>query len=139
MKFLKLSLIALLGVVALAQAPLDNTKLLQMPTDSWPMFNGDYSGRRFSPLKKINSTNINSLTLAWMYRATAGNGGNVQLKSTPLADQWGAVFLGSGPCLGGGCADRPGDLALYVAFEGRDSYWKSRRGCVRKLAVFRDA
>ena len=84
MKSLKLSLIALLGAVAFAQAPLDNTKLLQMPTDSWPMFNGDYSGRRFSPLKKINSTNVNSLTLAWMYRATAGNGGNVQLKSTPL-------------------------------------------------------
>jgi hypothetical protein len=26
-------------------------KLLEQPTDSWPTYNGDYSGRRFSPLQ----------------------------------------------------------------------------------------
>ncbi len=85
MKILKTLLISgLLAVGVVAQVPFDNAKLLQLPTDSWPMFNGDYSGRRFSPLKKVNSTNINSLTLAWMYRATAGAGQAPQLKSTPL-------------------------------------------------------
>ena len=34
----------------------------------WPTYNGDYSGRRFSPLKQITASNVNALTLAWMYR-----------------------------------------------------------------------
>ncbi len=36
--------------------------------DSWPTFNGDYSGRRYSPLKQINSDNVKGLTLAWISR-----------------------------------------------------------------------
>ena len=62
-------------------------KLIQPPADSWPMFNGDYSGRRFSALKKINESNITSLTLAWVYRINPGGpnpfGGGV-IKSTPV-------------------------------------------------------
>jgi len=61
----------------------------------WPTYNGDYSGRRFSPLTKINSTNVNSLTLAWVNRANPaagqqgaqqGGGGNTSavIKGTPL-------------------------------------------------------
>jgi alcohol dehydrogenase (cytochrome c) len=60
-------------------------KLLQQPTDTWPTYYGDYSGRRFSPLTKINDSNITSLSLAWVYRlgATApGSGGSI--KATPL-------------------------------------------------------
>jgi len=52
--------------------------LLQPPTSSWPTYNGEYSGRRFSTLDQINSQNIGSLTLAWRFRA------NVTIKSTPL-------------------------------------------------------
>ena len=55
-------------------------KLLQPTPDSWPMYNGDYSGRRFSSLKKINDQNIGSLSLAWVYRITAPGG----IKATPL-------------------------------------------------------
>ncbi|HEY6347653.1 MAG TPA: acido-empty-quinoprotein group A [Bryobacteraceae bacterium] len=58
---------------------------------SWPTYNGDYSGRRFSSLAKINAQNIGSLALAWVYRANAGSeqqggGGNnsVVIKGTPL-------------------------------------------------------
>ena len=29
----------------------------------WPMYNGDYSGRRHSPLKQINSSNVKNLAL----------------------------------------------------------------------------
>ncbi len=29
---------------------IDSARLSQPPTDSWPTYNGDYSGRRFSPL-----------------------------------------------------------------------------------------
>ncbi len=31
------------------------------PTDSWPTYNGDFSGRRFSPLTKIHAGNVNAL------------------------------------------------------------------------------
>ncbi len=74
--------IALTGVL-LAQIPFDPSRLLHPSADSWPMYNGDYSGRRFSPLKKINANNVNALTLAWMYRASTP-GSNVAIKATPL-------------------------------------------------------
>ena len=47
---------------------LDPKLLLKPATDVWPTYNGDYSGRRFSPLTEINSTNVGSLSLAWFYR-----------------------------------------------------------------------
>src|SRR5258708_33297196 len=61
------------------------SKLLQPTKDMWPMYNGDYSGRRFSNLNKINDSNISSLSLAWVYRANAGGGGfGGAIKATPL-------------------------------------------------------
>ena len=30
-------------------------------TDSWPTYNGDYSGRRFSSLTKINAANVKNI------------------------------------------------------------------------------
>src|SRR5213082_1990873 len=48
-------------------------------TDTWPTYNGDYSGRRFSTLDQINSTNIASLTLAWAFPVHIA-----PVKSTPL-------------------------------------------------------
>ena len=62
---------------AIAQG-LDPTALLKPATNTWPTYNGDYSGRRFSTLDQINATNIKSLTLAWIYSARQ------ELKSTPL-------------------------------------------------------
>ena len=57
---------------------LDPAALLKPATNTWPTYNGDYSGRRFSTLDQINATNINSLTLAWIYSP------HQELKSTPL-------------------------------------------------------
>lgn len=64
---------------------LNPAKLQQPPTDSWPTYNGDYSGRRFSPLTNINDANIQSLSLDWIYRINSGEDryGGV-LKATPL-------------------------------------------------------
>jgi acido-empty-quinoprotein group A len=62
------------------------TASLTMAQD-WPTYNGDFSGRRYSALTQINSSNIGSLALAWMYRTNIGpqrGVGNVQIKSTPL-------------------------------------------------------
>src|SRR5437870_15235 len=58
---------------------LDPAALLKLPTDSWPTYNGDYSGRRYGPLSQVNASNVASLTLAWVYRANS-----VPIKSTPL-------------------------------------------------------
>jgi alcohol dehydrogenase (cytochrome c) len=54
------------------------------PTDSWPTYNGDYSGRRFSPLTKINDTNVTSMSLAWVYRVSTGQGFGPAIKGTPV-------------------------------------------------------
>jgi len=51
---------------------LDPALLLKPPTDAWPTYNSDYSGRRFSTLTQINQSSIRNLNLAWMSRATAG-------------------------------------------------------------------
>src|SRR3954466_9336434 len=75
-------------LVATAQTGLDPSKLLNPGTDSWPTYNGDYSGRRFSTLTKINANNVGSLSLAWMYRLNTGGapavGSSGTIKATPL-------------------------------------------------------
>jgi alcohol dehydrogenase (cytochrome c) len=70
---MKTLLIAMIATAAMAQ--------------DWPTYNGDFSGRRHSPLTQINSENIGLLAPAWMYRVNVGalrGVGNVQIKSTPL-------------------------------------------------------
>ena len=83
------TLLFLLPVLAASQG-LDPKalRLFQPPADTWPTYNGDYSGRRYSPLAQINATNISSLIPVWTYRI-AGVGpqrgvGNPVIKSTPL-------------------------------------------------------
>jgi acido-empty-quinoprotein group A len=63
---------------AAAQA-LEPATLLNPPTHTWPTYNGDYSGARFSTLDQINAGNIHALTLAWVFQ-TQGT----TIKSTPL-------------------------------------------------------
>jgi alcohol dehydrogenase (cytochrome c) len=48
-------------------------------SNSWPTFNGDTSGRRYSTLTQINKGNVKSLKLAWAFQTH-----DVLLKSTPL-------------------------------------------------------
>jgi alcohol dehydrogenase (cytochrome c) len=67
------------GPTFAAAQGLDATALLKPATDTWPTYNGDYSGARYSTLDQINAGNVNSLTLAWAFRTH----GSV-LKSTPL-------------------------------------------------------
>ena len=57
-----------------AQAP-DPSRLGNYP-DAWPTHYGDHSGRRYSPLAQINLTNVKTLSLAWIHRATAEEGEN---------------------------------------------------------------
>jgi len=75
--------VGLLACGLYGQGSLDPAKLLQPPTDTWPTYSGDYSGRRFSPLKRINSSNVKNLSLAFVYRIPPNlSAGTV--KATPL-------------------------------------------------------
>src|SRR5258706_10368590 len=84
-------------VIAIGVAPL--TLAAQIPTDAWPTYNGDYSGRRYSTLKQVNTANVKNLTLAWVYRLNTSRAGAIiggegpdtppagsapAIKSTPL-------------------------------------------------------
>ena len=40
--------------------------------DSWPTYSGDYSGKRYSSLDRVNQSNVRALALAWTVRLTAG-------------------------------------------------------------------
>src|SRR4051812_40694587 len=81
------SLLLLCAAAGTHAQPVDPARFLQPLGDTWPIFNGDYSGRRYSQLKQINSGNVQSLGLVWEARAETGGGGNpfgVQIKGTPL-------------------------------------------------------
>ncbi len=47
--------------------------LLKPLKDSWPTYNGDYTGKRFSALTQVNRANVKQLTLAWTSQVTAGS------------------------------------------------------------------
>jgi alcohol dehydrogenase (cytochrome c) len=53
--------------------PLNPSDLLKPLGDSWPTFNGDYSGRRFSSLKQVDRSNVQHLTLGWMTHMNSGD------------------------------------------------------------------
>jgi alcohol dehydrogenase (cytochrome c) len=61
---------------------LDPASILNPPPNSWPTYNGDYSGKRFSSLRQINKENAGMLTLAWAFQTDLSSGPG--LKSTPL-------------------------------------------------------
>ncbi len=70
--FSALLTVALSGAYGQGLTP---AELLKPPADSWPTYNGDYSGRRFSSLTQINASNVQNLALSWATRFTAGGGG----------------------------------------------------------------
>lgn len=58
------------------------------PVSSWPTFNGDYSGERFSTLTQIDPANLSRLEVQWVHKITevgAQRGSPVPIiKCTPL-------------------------------------------------------
>ncbi|WP_263359234.1 acido-empty-quinoprotein group A [Acidicapsa ligni] len=91
MKLLKNTLtIAALSMSAfavLATAPykldaqnLDNAQILHPAPDTWPLYHGDYSGRRHVHLKQITPQNVGNLSLAWAFQTNQA----ASIKSSPL-------------------------------------------------------
>ena len=66
---------------------------------NWLMNHRTYDAQRYSPLEKINKSNIKNLKLAYAV-AIGGTSANENLQATPLAedgylyvvDQWGVVY-----------------------------------------------
>ncbi|MBI1875196.1 MAG: acido-empty-quinoprotein group A [Acidobacteria bacterium] len=75
---------ALVSLAIGGQGRQEPARLGQPPTDSWPTYNGDYSGRRFSTLSRIDASNVSSLGLAWVRRINTAAFGGGSIKSTPL-------------------------------------------------------
>jgi alcohol dehydrogenase (cytochrome c) len=70
--------IALPGTL-LAQG-VDAQTLLHPPADSWPGYDGDYSGRRHSSLTQITPQNVKNMGLAWAFQTDQ----TAPIKSSPL-------------------------------------------------------
>jgi acido-empty-quinoprotein group A len=118
---------------------LDATLLGKPPVETWPTHHGDYSGRRYSTLKQINTTNVKNLTLAWIYRANTsptraiigGEGpetppgpgmaafGGLAIKSTPLMVN--GILYFSAPDHGWAVDARTGRELWHY-------FWKTRGG-----------
>jgi alcohol dehydrogenase (cytochrome c) len=158
MKTLWLASLALLvSTVSFAQSGLDPAAIGKPLGDEWHTYSGDYTGKRFSSLKTINSSNVGQLSLAWVTPMLAGSGPN----GTGSAGGGAAAGPGGGggasyPTIVGGLGkgdlNTPGpariggailkvDGVLYVsspdnawAVDARDGtilwhyYWKTRGG-----------
>jgi len=87
---LALLLLGCLFAACLPAQELDPSQLLKSLSTDWPTYNGDYSGRRFSPLKQINRDNVGSMTLAWAFQ-THGR----SLESMPI-EVGGIMYIAAG-------------------------------------------
>ena len=65
-------------------APATSEQTPSLANGQWPTYNGDLTGRRYSPLTKINGTSVSRLELAWTFRINTTTGGGKRLSATPL-------------------------------------------------------
>ena len=74
MRFLPFLFVVAAGVAPVfAQgAGVSPADLLRPLKESWPTYNGDYSGRRFSALNLVNTATVKHLSLAWSIKMTPG-------------------------------------------------------------------
>jgi alcohol dehydrogenase (cytochrome c) len=113
---------------------LDPALLGKPPVDAWPTYHGDYSGRRYSTLKQINTSNVKNLSLAWVYRmntspANAIVGGEAPAPSTPASN----MSIKSTPLMLNGVLyfSAPDHVWAVDARTGREIWhflWKTRGG-----------
>ncbi len=65
---------------SLAAQDLEDAQILNPRPDSWPLYHGDYSGRRHIHLTQITPRNVGDLSLAWVFQTNQP----AQIKSSPL-------------------------------------------------------
>jgi len=77
-----------LATGASAQDGVDPADFALTPTDSWPTYHGDYSGRRHSMLTDITPDNVHTLTLAWVFNSNPA----LSIKATPIVHD-GVIYV----------------------------------------------
>ena len=87
----KVCFLFFMAAAVLGQAPpmtsvssridVDAAQLLVTPVSSnWPSYNGDYTGRRYSGLGQINTSNVSQLRAQWIFHAPSSS----HLEVTPV-------------------------------------------------------
>lgn len=79
---MKKSVLILIAVLARAQAPVNDDRLLhpEREPQNWLHYSGDYSSQRYSQLEKINPSNVKNLELKWVFQARSLE----KFETTPL-------------------------------------------------------
>ena len=133
--------VLLLFVPALLAAQGLNPAQLLKPlgtTDDWPVYGGDYSGKRYSALTQLNPSTVKSLTLAWSGKLLAGAqgrrpgpnliiGGAGNLEAAALANIKGSILEVNGVLY----ASAPDNAWAVDARDGHEIWhfvWKTRGG-----------
>ena len=124
---MKFSLLLLSAAAASVVAPclsaqmLDPKLLLQPPTNAWPTFNGDYTGKRFSTLDQINQSTIKNLRPAWVRPVRPGETPGSVIGGEATAEQ--AAQFSTGGAFGTSikCSPLMVDGVLY--FTTPDNAW----------------
>ena len=125
-------------------------ELLKPLKESWPSYNGDYTGRRFSALDAVNTTTVKNLSLAWSIRLTAGpnppagrggrfGGGGAPQTKLIVGGEGTSDFAAGGGSIKASVLEVDGTLYFTMpdnawAVDARDGrelwhyYWKTRGG-----------
>ena len=149
-RLLTIALLLAAPALVIAQGGgLDPKTILKPLSTDWPIYAGDYTGKRYSGLKLIDRSNVHDLSLAWVARFTAGSGpdgfgvsgrgggGNVPTIVGGLGN--GDLNAGGPARIGGGILMVNGVLYMTSpdnvwAVDARDGsiiwhyYWKTRGG-----------
>ena len=127
-----------IGVAALAASALLCAQA-PMPTDRWMSNHGDYSGRRFSPLTKINTSNVNQLSMAWIFRVDGGGGANNNPRGAPLMSDGVMYFSTTDNAWALDARTGKQVLALHLGKQRRPALLQPRDGDGREHRLFRNA
>src|SRR5580698_5624744 len=65
------------------------------PAADWPLVGGDWGNTRYSPLAKINTSNVKTMKGAWMVRLNSGFGPPYSQQGTPVV-QNGVMYITTG-------------------------------------------
>ena len=111
----------------------DPATLTKPLADEWPTFAGDYTSRRYSTLKQINTTNVKNLTLAWMTTVLTGPRGGVPptiIGGVGTREFTGGTIKGAVLQVGGILyVTAPDNVWALDALDGREIwhyFWKTR-------------
>ena len=130
--FLTTTVLGMTGPAKSAEVTADRLINADKEPQNWLINHRTYDAQRFSPLDRINKSNVKGLKLAYAV-ALGGTSANANLKSTPLAedgflyvvDQWGVLYKIDG---------RSGDLGrnslAHGSWSGEAASRQSRCGVV---------